>query len=177
MKSKRSVLFVLALILLVTFVGCEDKFDPGNAKAQFIKDFNKEIEEIEVTVGEEELLVATAVLKDNGDIEVAFETNEVDSIVDGANAVLTALKKLVKGDSAITIYHDLGEEEEDSESFKLKNADIEEIARYILAGMGAAEFAALAEGENVTVDYTADVYVEGGSFKLEGKLVFVPAQE
>ncbi len=165
MKRKKSIIFVLALILLIAFVGCKDKFDAESAKKSFKTTFANKIAEIKV--GEE--VVATASFKSGDDIEVEFQLAHKGKVALGARQIVPILDSLVGDNSKIYI---ADEDLKNGKQFTLKDVDTEALAKHILSLKNMDKLLDF-DGE-VKVKYDADIHVSGGLFKMNGWLVFQP---
>jgi hypothetical protein len=96
------------------------------------------------------------------DITVTFKTSDAAEILAGAGVVFDALQELAEAESSITI---------NDQTFNLdEELDISALAQAILGEGGVDDFL---DKKELTVNYTANVVVEEGSFELSGDLTFI----
>jgi copper oxidase (laccase) domain-containing protein len=126
------------------------------AKADFLAALKDKAKDI--TVAQVEI--------DDEDISVTFLSSaEISEVYDVAEELLDTFKEELEA-AELTII--LGEDEE--ETFNLEDADVVDIALYLLDGLSPGDF--LAGEQTIEASYRAEATVEGVTFSLAGSLKF-----
>jgi hypothetical protein len=126
------------------------------AKADFLAALKDKAKDI--TVAQVEI--------DDEDISVTFLSSaKISEVYDVAEELLDTFKEELEA-AELTII--LGEDEE--ETFNLEDADVVDIARYLLDDLSPTDF--LAGEQTIEASYRAEATVEGVTFSLAGSLKF-----